>query len=142
MAGAVRNGFAVYDQGLIRCRQALTERVAPLMMRAHPRVETAISATVRLTDGRTYTSAEIRNISLGGVFIEMPEPLGFGSEFDLEFKLPATAQVIRCRGLVVWNTKAQPEKGEGRPGMGVRLMKIGVQEMRVISEYVTAQLET
>ncbi len=107
--------------------------------RAHPRATADISATIRLPDGRTHSTGHIRNISLGGVFIEMDNPLGFGAELDLEFKLPAGTQAIRCRGLVMWNTKTQ--EGYPRPGMGVRLMQIGVHEMRLLADYIDTLLK-
>ena len=85
-------------------------------------------------------TGKILNISLGGLFIEMDDPVGFGTEFDLEFTLP-NATTIRCRGLVVWSTKNTPERGGGRSGVGVRLMKIEVSEMCELEAYVAAKLE-
>jgi len=107
--------------------------------RAHPRVQTHIDTKLRLPDGRYQTAARIMNLSLGGVFIETAEPLGFGAELDLEFALPDS--VIRCRGLVVWSTKTAPQKAAGRSGMGVRLMKIDVAEMRKLESYIAARLD-
>ncbi len=107
--------------------------------RAHPRVQTHIEAKYKLPDGRTQPAAQIMNLSLGGVFIETPDPLGFGTEIDLEFSLPHG--VIRCRGLVVWSTKTAPQRAGGRTGMGVRLMKIGVSEMRELETYITAKID-
>jgi uncharacterized protein (TIGR02266 family) len=107
--------------------------------RAHPRVQTRIEAKLKLPDGRIQTAAQIMNLSLGGLFIETAEPLGFGAEIDLEFSLPDT--VIRCRGLVVWSTKTAPQKAIGRTGIGVRLMKIGVSEMRKLESYITTKVE-
>jgi len=107
--------------------------------RAHPRVQTRIEARLKLPDGRTQIAAQIMNLSLGGVFIETADPLRFGAELDLEFALPNT--VIRCRGLVVWSTKTSPERAAGRSGMGVRLMKIGVGEMRTLESYIATKVE-
>ena len=107
--------------------------------RAHPRVQTRIEAKLKLPDGRTQVTGQILNISLGGVFIEMADPAGFGTELDLEFSLPDA--VMRCKGLVVWSTKTSPQRAGGRPGVGVRLMKIGVADMRKLEAYIAARLE-
>jgi Tfp pilus assembly protein PilZ len=107
--------------------------------RAHPRVPTHIAAKLRLPDGSTQPAGEILNISLGGVFIETAEPLGFGTEIDIEFTVPDAT--IRCKGLIVWSTKSAPQRAGGRTGMGVRLMKIGVSEMRKLEAYIAGRLE-
>lgn len=107
--------------------------------RAHPRVATRIEARVKLPDGRTLVTGHILNLSLGGVFIEMENPVGFGHEFELEFALPDAT--IRCRGLVVWSTKTAPQRAVGHSGVGVRLMKIGVGEMRQLETYISTRLE-
>lgn len=113
----------------------------PSPMRNHPRVNTEINVSIKMPDGRIHSAGQIRNISLGGVFIEIKDPPSFGSEFDLEFRLPQAAETFRCRGLVVWNTKSNPENSE-IPGMGVRLMQIGVQDMRRLAEYIDSLLAT
>lgn len=108
--------------------------------REHTRVETTIGVKLRSPDGRRSGSEEIRNISLGGVFIAMSDPLPFGTDVELEFSLPVDPRLIRCRGFVVWSTKESPERSPGNPGVGVRLMDIGVREMRLLNEFIERQL--
>jgi hypothetical protein len=107
--------------------------------RAHPRVQTRIEVRLRLPDGRTQSVAQILNVSLGGIFLEMDEPLGFGAEVDLDFSVPGSN--IRCKGLVVWNTRTAPDRASGRSGMGLRLMHIGVADMRKLEGFITARLD-
>lgn len=109
--------------------------------REHQRVDTNLSVQVRSPDGRRATSEKIRNISLGGVFIEMKDPLAFGTDIDLEFMLPDGKRTIRCTGFVVWSTKTSPDRADGRKGIGVRLMGIGVQEMRVLNKFIEHELK-
>lgn len=109
--------------------------------RAQPRVQANLSVKVRLPEGATTRSELIRNISLGGVFIQMEEPLAFGTEVALEFSLPGAPGTIRCKGFVVWSTRTSPERAvEGMSGVGVRLMDIGITEMRALADYVEAEL--
>ena len=72
----------------------------------------------------------------------MNDPLPFGTDIDLEFTLPVDPRIIRCKGFVVWSTKTSPERGLGRQGIGVRLMDIGVREMRLLNEYIEQQLKS
>ena len=110
--------------------------MATRQKRAHRRVATNITATIRAPDRVAVKVGHIRNISLGGVFLEIPEPLPFGTDIDVEFSLPSAAGVIRCKAFVVWSTKDNPEKAEGKQGIGVRLTDIGVKEMRDLAEFI------
>lgn len=96
---------------------------------------------VRLPDGGTAVTQRIGNISLGGVFIEMEDPVAFGSEVALEFSLSVAPRTIRCKGFVVWSTKTSPERAKsGQKGIGVRLMDIGIADMRTLAEFIEAEL--
>lgn len=108
--------------------------------RQHKRVSANISVKLRSPDGRRTATEQIRNISLGGVFIEMHDPIPFGTDLELEFSVPADPRVIRCRGFVVWSTRSSPDKAQGLQGIGVRLMDIGVREMRLLNDYIEEQL--
>ena len=109
--------------------------------REHPRLNVDISVKLRLNDGNAMVSTQIRNISLGGVFIEMENPIGFGDEVGLEFSLPGAPRTIRCKGFVVWSTKTQPDRGNGRQGIGLRLMDIGISDMRVLAGFIDQALK-
>jgi uncharacterized protein (TIGR02266 family) len=115
--------------------------VTTVSRREHNRVSTSISVKVRSPDGRRATTEQIRNISLGGVFIEMDSPLAFGTDIELEFVLPVEARSITCKGFVVWSTKTSPERGGGLQGIGVRLMDIGVRDMRTLNEFIEEKLK-
>lgn len=69
----------------------------------------------------------------------MDDPLPFGAEVSLEFRLPVSPNIIKCAGFVVWSTKNQPERSR-EPGCGVRLMEIGITEMRVLAEHIQTEL--
>jgi uncharacterized protein (TIGR02266 family) len=96
-----------------------------------------IPVRVTTADGRQFPAGRIRNISLGGVFIESAEPQPFGSDVDLEFALPNESQrTIRGMGSVVWSTKTTPEKAPGMQGMGVRLTHVGLRGIRSVAEFI------
>lgn len=106
--------------------------------RAHPRVTVSATASVSLStkEGRILKADRIANISLGGVFIEMPDPPGFGAELSIEIKLSNDHPAMRCKGFVAWSTKGDPGMAEGRSGIGVRLMGLNIADMKTLSAYI------
>ena len=100
------------------------------------------SVTLRKPNGERTKMATVLNISLGGLFIEMDDPVAFGSELTIEFELPESPRALRCQGFVVWNTKAHPENAPGRQGIGVRLSDISIAEMRHVARFMDGKLET
>ncbi|MEM6730892.1 MAG: PilZ domain-containing protein [Myxococcota bacterium] len=98
--------------------------------RGHGRVDTDVGVTMTLPDGSTRRVDRLRNISLGGLFIEMTDPLPFGAEVRLEFMLPRGRQPVRCKGLVV------RRQTEGPHGVGLRLLEINAGDMRRVADYL------
>lgn len=98
------------------------------------------SVKLRLTDGTELTERHVWNTSLGGVFVEMRDPLPFGTELNIEFILPREGQSIRCEGFVVWSTQTSPQNAPGKQGVGIRLINIGIKEMRQLAEAVARSL--
>jgi Tfp pilus assembly protein PilZ len=110
--------------------------------RAHPRIETALRVSVKLANGEAVPTGQIRNVSLGGIFIETANPPAFGADLEIAFDLPeGTPRTIRCRGFVVWTTKTDKRPTGGLAGMGVRLSDIGVQEMRALSAFIAKHID-
>ena len=94
------------------------------------------AVTIRVGAGLTHKATEVWNISLGGVFIAMGEPLKFGEEASFEFALGPGTPTVRCKGFVIWTTREAPEKANGKKGVGVRLMDLAVADMRNIADVV------
>ena len=89
-----------------------------------------------MTSGQMPNVQALWNISLGGLFFEMNEPMAFGSEVTLEFNLPVDPRLVRCKGFVVWTTKTSPDKARGKTGVAVRLADIKMAEMRAIGQAI------
>ena len=100
----------------------------------------SLRVKLKRPNGRRLDAASVWNISLGGIFIEMPEPLSFGEDLQLEFELSGQSLPLICKGFVVWSTKDSPEKGGGKNGMAVRLTEVGIAEMRTIASRVGQEL--
>lgn len=98
------------------------------------------SVTLRLGSGQRTSVKEVWNTSLGGVFMEMPEPLHFGAELGLEFKL-VTHQTLKCNGFVVWSTNDKADRAKGKKGAAVRLTDIDITQMRQLAAAVGRNLD-
>ena len=98
------------------------------------------SVKMRLPDGTRLNEKDVWNVSLGGVFIEMKEPLPFGAEVALEFVYPRDVSNLECDGYVVWSTATNPDKAPGKNGISIRLVSIGIKEMRFLAESVGRSL--
>ena len=96
---------------------------------------------LRLPDGGRRSESSVWNTSLGGVFVEMKDPLPFGAEVDLEFVFPRDTDNVKCGGFVVWSSHDSPEKSSGREGSAIRLMNIGIAEMRRLADIVGRRLD-
>jgi uncharacterized protein (TIGR02266 family) len=67
------------------------------------------------------SAGPVRNVSLGGVFVETPAPFLVGQLVEFEIQVPDYAERVRARGVVRWVEAGQ----EGRPpGMGVEFVGI------------------
>ncbi len=112
----------------------------PARRRTHPRVAaTGVTVNLRTEDGRARSSERLGNISLGGVFVEMQEPLAFGTDVRLEFNLPSSGKILRCRGCVVWSSR---NRATDQDGIGVRLIDIGISDMRILAEHIATEMGT
>ncbi len=70
--------------------------------RAHERYERKISVTV-VAEGRELQGATV-NISLGGMFVALAEPVKFGSTVKARFRLPALKEDTELTCTVRWVT--------------------------------------
>lgn len=99
--------------------------------------DTKRSVTAKLkTKGGQAASEGLWNISLGGVFAEVQDPLGFGDEVACEFHLPTEPRILRCKGFVVWSSRTAPDKAMGKTGVALRLTDIRIAEMRHLSDNI------
>lgn len=89
---------------------------------------------VRFEDGGEEAVTRTANISLGGMFVLLPQPRPVGTAFELEFKLPEQPAPVRGRGRVVW---IREEAAEGLPtGMGVRFLELTPGSRELIFQVV------
>jgi uncharacterized protein (TIGR02266 family) len=89
-----------------------------------------------LYEGATH-AGHTRNISLGGVFIELDHPLPFGARIKLRFKVPTQPEAVDADGQVRW---LEMEEGRLR-GIGVRFDGLRARDVWAINKFIERPLE-
>jgi uncharacterized protein (TIGR02266 family) len=94
----------------------------------------AFETEVRLSCGGTDVWGWSRNVSRGGMFVELetvPEP---DTEFELEFTVPETSIVVQPTARVVWRRLSGDQSQ--RSGMGLQFLKLDRDAERWLEQYV------
>jgi uncharacterized protein (TIGR02266 family) len=104
--------------------------------RSAPRV----SARLRINygiEGREVLTDYSVNLSSGGVFIETTEVLPAETPLFLEFSLPESGRIIRCKGRVAWiNHPDRIISPHLPPGMGVQFLDFVLHEVLSLREFL------
>lgn len=91
-------------------------------------------------DGCQPKTETVRDISVGGIFIETEEQLPVDTLLSLEFRLGPEATLINCLGRVAWlNRKFNLRKDYASPGAGVEFVKIKKMDLFNIQSWIKHQ---
>ena len=93
--------------------------------RLHERFPVALDVSFEFEGRRAQGRS--RDISLGGMFIETPSPLPYGTSVVIEVKLPAMNSPAKLQATVRWS---------GREGMGVQFGTLRAKETWAINQLV------
>jgi uncharacterized protein (TIGR02266 family) len=85
----------------------------------------------------TAFSANTRNISLGGVFIETESSLPFGVRVQLKFRIPTQTEVVEVDGQVRW---LEMEEGHVR-GIGIRFDGLRARDVWALNKFFESPSE-
>jgi type IV pilus assembly protein PilZ len=94
--------------------------------RQHPRKSIQSPVAFQLGDGPLF-EATCRDLSLGGMFIETPEPAPFGSTITVYLPLPGMRHEATIRATVRWTKPG---------GMGVQFGVMGARETHALTELI------
>ena len=98
---------------------------------ACPRIKINLKTTFKHSG--VTVSADILNLSSGGIFIKTDYPLPLDATFSLRFHLPGDPEPLDTEGQVVWikqESKASPS------GMGVQFIKISPWHKKRLQAFV------
>ena len=101
--------------------------------RTHRRKPAEIDVNLRFADGQVLATGKVNDLSLGGVFIQMVDPLPLGTDVEIEFLLSVKPHIIRCPGTVVWSSDELDAPDPERSGIGVQLRQLGPTELKFLT---------
>ena len=104
-----------------------------LEKRRYPRVHTVWSAVVQTLKGPL--EAKTKDISIGGVFIECPEKIEIGENFQIMLK-PSQDRSITVAGKKAWSANININGRNIYCGMGVQFTEISPEDRDYISALV------
>jgi len=95
-------------------------------LRRHPRapVDAAVEFVAKASSERL--AGRCRDVSLGGMFIQTPAPLAFGTELLVYLTWPGQKAPVALPAVVRWTRPGQ--------GMGVQFGLIGARETHALTE--------
>lgn len=92
--------------------------------RSHPRVPLSADVTCEVSAGVSILG-RVKDISVGGMYIESETPVTFGTEVSIVLRLPNTKGDARLPGIIRWIKPG---------GFGVQFGLMGARETHAISE--------
>lgn len=101
------------------------------------RVPVQIQIQYRTADG--FFQDYIRNLSLGGIFIQTEEPLPTKTRLQVEFCLPDMSDPITAEGVVVHAFRGRPSKESSLNGMGIRFAELNPSSKKRLEFYLQSQ---
>ena len=94
--------------------------------RTYRRIAVSLPVRCELPDQTSFTGV-VRDISLGGMFIETSERPGFGVQLSISVLLPGSSSEVRLPGFVRWQKDA---------GFGIQFGLLGAREAHLIAGVV------
>jgi uncharacterized protein (TIGR02266 family) len=109
-------------------------------LREHERVTTDFFVKVRIPETGSEEKGACRNLSCGGLFLEMKRPPPRGTPLRLILQLDAVDQIVEADALVVWSRPAMPDP-QFPPGVGLRFTDISDDALHHIARTIEKQKE-
>jgi len=105
--------------------------------RTDPRYDRALQVELSVRDADTPASGTrligaTRNISLGGIFVEVAEPVPVGTRLLVKFSIPTQPEVIEVLGEVRW---IDAGSNKAVVGMGIRFEGLRAREVWALNRY-------
>ncbi len=98
--------------------------------RTDPRYDRRLEIEI-LLDGKKHIATS-KNLSLGGLFVEIAEPLPVQTTVQVRFRVPTQPEPIDVTGEVRWVERAQP----GSPaGMGIRFAGLRARDVWALNRF-------
>lgn len=118
-------------------RKKTIEETAPTTERKHPRYPYAAPITYR--ELGPAKSGQLRNVSQGGLMVELPECYAPGTAFDL--LIPLDQRSIHPQAEVVWSHRSADETAHTYLH-GLRFTKVDIQDRLTLELFMAMAFDT
>lgn len=97
--------------------------------RAGDRIAVRFTVRYRTVDG--FLQDYAANISVGGLFVESPNPCPTGTEVEIRFELPERELPVETTGVVRWVTD-----GPLKRGMGIQFVDLDPADKEAVQAWL------
>jgi uncharacterized protein (TIGR02266 family) len=98
--------------------------------RTDPRYERRVEVEI-VAAGKNYR-VTTRNLSLGGMFVDIDEPLPEQTTIQVRFKVPTQPEMVDVAGEIRWVERGAP----GKPsGMGIRFQGLRARDVWALNRF-------
>lgn len=101
--------------------------------RVHPRQ--AVDIRVDWSTGQMFVSAQVSNLSEGGLFLRAEGPMPADAEVSLILMLPG-GKPVRAKGRVVWSRADGPAPDHLPAGCGLQFVEMHVADRAMLQGYL------
>lgn len=92
--------------------------------RAHSRIPLNLDVTCETAEGVTI-EGRVKDISVGGMFVESTAAVSFGTNVSIVLRLPTAKTALRLPGVIRWQKPG---------GFGIQFGLLGARETHALSE--------
>ncbi|PIV82921.1 MAG: hypothetical protein COW52_11035 [Nitrospirae bacterium CG17_big_fil_post_rev_8_21_14_2_50_50_9] len=98
----------------------------PAEKRASFRIPLSVNVTCQVNQQERSEPYQVDSVNIGegGVFLKTDIPLGIGTEVQLEFSLPGSAEAYRIGGEVVWSGSVYQRDQGAVSGKGIKFLDL------------------
>jgi uncharacterized protein (TIGR02266 family) len=115
--------------------RAVNRFLRPSILRGLARVSLDTAVRIRLPDEDAWGTA--RNVSRGGIFVELDHPILPSTEVELEFRLPEVDAPLAPTAQVVWRRPGGPD---APTGLGLQFLALDGASAQMIEAFVDEHL--
>ena len=82
--------------------------------------------------GSKELAGRTRNVSLGGMFVELELPLPAETSIEVRFRVPTQPEPIEVTGEIRWS---EPATGERKAGIGIRFHGLRARDVWALNRF-------
>ena len=98
--------------------------------RTDPRYDRQVDVEIKA--GSKQLAGRTRNVSLGGMFVELDLPPPVETSIEVRFRVPTQPEAIEVTGEIRWS---EPAAGERKAGIGIRFHGLRARDVWALNRF-------